>query len=145
MPDEHPTACVHRSRDVKCKNRPDEQYTDLVITRILAAKHKPIRGHSYTATKLPALLKQQLQEPRHNKSTGNDIRASQAREAWMIKGFQQHNLSKKDLKQVVQNHAKVGQVPIGYLYPELHQVKGIPNELKKVLLRKEMHRRGYLY
>ena len=33
-------------------------------------------------------------------------------------------------------HAKARLVPYGYLYPELHQLKGLPDDLKKVLARK---------
>ena len=58
---------------------------------------------------------------------------------WMLIGIRDHNHERADLLAVIAKFKKVKMVPKGYHYPELNRIESEPEELKGMLLRKEMH------
>ena len=55
---------------------------------------------------------------------------------WTNIGFYKYQFPVEDLRRVVDKQAKIGLIPRGYLYPELHIKSSYPEVLRDVLKRK---------
>jgi len=58
---------------------------------------------------------------------------------WATIGFHKYGFTVPELKAVVVQQARIGFVPKGYLYPELHLSPTQPEELLEVMQRKWLH------
>jgi len=54
---------------------------------------------------------------------------------WIATGLYKYDFAPEALKKVVENQARIGLCPRGYMYPELHLSTDLPTELKQMLLR----------
>ena len=55
---------------------------------------------------------------------------------WATIGYLKYKFSVDALKQVMLNMGKIGQLPKGYMYPELHASTKMNKDLWRTLLRK---------
>ena len=58
---------------------------------------------------------------------------------WATVGFYKYQFAADDLRSVINRQAKIGLIPRGYLYPELHMTQNYPEVLRDVLKRKWKH------
>ena len=50
-----------------------------------------------------------------------------------------HDYSERDLKLVSEKYKRIGMVPIGYNFPELHRKEELSSEMLEMLQRKALH------
>ena len=115
---------------------------DLPVTPRLTPETEMKRSNFYTATKLQKLPGQSSRDkksdssvatkglgPAQNKGQQKEMEAKLCKQ-WTIRGIVNFGFNEANLELVVEKMTKIGRVPEGYLYADLHELKETPDELQ---------------
>ena len=69
------------------------------------------------------------------------LETDQRIQQWILVGITVYDFAQRDLDQVVEKLGKLGFIPNGYLYPELHLAKTAQRDFSQMLERKARHQK----